>query len=549
MKTIYKFIAIAMTGALMTGCNDLDTEPYGSTITSEQKEAVAEADPDIIEASVNGIMTMFSVYLNGISSSSSTYHNDFGYGSVMLMTDSRGRDLVSQNTGYNWYSNQVRYTDQASTYIMPTYVWNTMYNQIYTANSVLATISADNTDPEDETLMYYYAQALAVRAFDYFILAQIYQYNIVGHESSPCVPLVLDTNSDQLAVDGGGARATVQEVYDQILSDLDRAVNLLESTSVTRASGRTGKAFVSSAVAHGLRARVYLTMHDYAAAATDAQAAISQSDAVPYSIDEISKPTFEDASESSWMWSINVEESDDVVLSGIINFPSHMGSLNYGYASVGAWRACSKILFDNIPDTDVRKGWWLDADGYSPNLSADQAAYIESAGVDDYTQVKFGPYQDEIYTSTNANDIPLMRIEEMYLILAEAQAMSGNPSAGAQTLQSFVRTYRDPAYTLTATSAENVQKAVLFQRRVELWGEGFSWFDLMRLNKGVDRRGAGFQTAYVFNISATDPIMILQIPNAEVQANPNIGEQNPAGTEPDAVEDVVTADVLDEYEW
>ncbi len=549
MKAIYKFAAIAMTGVLMVSCNDLDTEPLGSTITADQKTDVAGANPDIIEASVNSIMTMFSVYLNGISSSSSTYHNDYGYPSVMLMTDSRGRDLVSQNTGYNWYSNQVRFTDQASTYIMPTYVWNTMYNQLYTVNSVLATISPDNEDPDDETLMYYYAQALAVRAFDYFVLAQIYQYNYVGHESSPCVPLVLDTNSEQLAVDGGGPRATVQEVYDQILSDLDRAVNLLESTSVSRPSGRTGKAFVSSAVAHGLRARVYLTMHDYSSAATEAQTAISQSDAVPYSMEEVSVPTFEDSTEPSWMWAVNIEESDNVVLSGIINFPSHMGSLNYGYASVGAWRACSKILFDNIPDTDVRKGWWLDADGYSPNLNEEQAAYIASAGVDDYTQVKFGPYQDEIYTSTNANDIPLMRIEEMYLILAEAQAMSGNPAAGAQTLQTFVSAYRDPAYTLTATSAEQVQKAVLFQRRVELWGEGFSWFDLMRLGKGVDRRGAGFQSAYVFNIPASDPIMILQIPNAEIQANPNIGTQNPAGSEPDAVEDAVTQEVLDEYQW
>ncbi|MCD8291520.1 MAG: RagB/SusD family nutrient uptake outer membrane protein [Prevotella sp.] len=549
MKTFSKIFIASLCGVMFVSCNDLNTEPYGSTITSAQKEEVAAANPDIIEASVNGVMTMFSVYLNGISTSSSTYHNDYGYPSVMLMTDSRGRDLVSQNTGYNWYSNQVRYTDQASTYIMPTYVWNTMYNQIYTANGVLSTISPDNEDPTDETLMYYYAQALAVRAFDYFILAQIYQYNYVGHESSACVPLVLDTNSDELANEGGGDRATVQEVYDQILSDLDRAVNLLESTSVTRPSGREGKAFVSAAVAHGLRARVYLTMHNYSAAVTDAQYAIDNSGATPYSMAEVSVPTFVTSADNSWMWAVNIEETDDVVESGIINFPSHMGSLNYGYASVGAWRAGSEIMIDHIPDTDVRKGWWLDDDGNSPNLNAEQAAYIASAGVDLHTQVKFGPYNDEIYTSNNANDIPLMRIEEMYLILAEAQAMSGNPAAGAQTLQNFVSTYRDPAYTCTATTAENVQKAVLFQRRVELWGEGFSWFDLMRLNKGVDRRGAGFAAAYVFNISASDPIMILQIPNAEIQANSNISQQNPAGTEPNAVEDVITDEVLDEYNW
>ncbi len=546
MKTYKNILLASLFGVALVGCNDLDTEPLAGFVTSEQKEEVANSNPDILEASVNAVMTMFSVYQNALGSS---YHNDYGYPSVMLFTDSRGRDLVGTDIGYNWYGNQVTYEDQGSTYILPNYIWATMYNQLYTANNLLSTISMDGSDPEDDKLMYYYAQGLAVRAFDFFILAQMYQYNYVGHESSPCIVLVLDTNSDELAAQGGGSRATVQETYDQILSDLTRAIDLLERSSVSRPSGRTGKAFVDAAVAHGLRARVYLTMHDYASAVADAQAAINATDATPYSREEVSYPTFVTSDEHSWMWAVNIEETDDVVLSGIVNFASHMGSLNYGYASVGAWRACSKVLFDHIPDTDVRKGWWLNADGYSPNLDAEQAEYIASAGVDDYTQVKFGPYEGEIYTSLNANDVPLMRIEELYLILAEAQAMSGNPSGGAQTLQNFVQTYRDPAFTCSGSSAENVQKAVLFQRRVELWGEGFSWYDLMRLNKGVDRRGAGFQVAYVFNIDPNDPMLILQIPSLETNSNSNIGAQNAAGTEPVAVEDVITSEMEDEYNW
>ena len=62
--------------------------------------------------------------------------------------------------------------------------------------------------------------------------------------------------------------------------------------------------------------------------------------------------------------------------------------------------------------------------------------------------MKFGPYNNVVGQSTNANDIPLMRIEEMYLIKAEAEAMGGNPSAGKSTLNDFVKTYRDPEYTL-----------------------------------------------------------------------------------------------------
>ena len=55
-----------------------------------------------------------------------------------------------------------------------------MYNQIYTANGVVSTI-----DPatEDNSLKYYLAQALSIRAFDYFVLAQMYQHTYKGNES------------------------------------------------------------------------------------------------------------------------------------------------------------------------------------------------------------------------------------------------------------------------------------------------------------------------------------------------------------------------------
>ena len=140
--------------------------------------------------------------------------------------------------------------------------------------------------------------------------------------------------------------------------------------------------------------------------------------------------------------------------------------------------------------------------------------------------MKFAPYLDEIYTSTNANDIPLMRVEEMYLILAEAQAMAGDAAAGAATLQNFVTTYRDPSYVCNAKTAEAVQNAVWMQRRIELWGEGFSYFDIMRLKKGVDRRGAGFQAMYVYNIPAGDPALILRLPQAEIEGNIALKEED-----------------------
>lgn len=528
MKALKKIFALALTTSMLTGCNDLDTEPLGSTITNDQKEKVYAEDPAMLEAGVNSIASMFTQFANTLGDS---YHNDFGYPAVMMCLDARGYDFVSSAIGYNWFSASLKYSDNVKTGAVPYLIWRTMYNQIYTTNTVLSSIDANT---QDETEMYYRAQALAVRAFDYHVLAQLFQFNYVGNESKPCVPIVLDTNTKEIEAAGGSPRATVEAVYTQILSDITSAIDLLENTSVRPSAGRNGKKFVSLATAYGIRARVYLTMQKWNEAAADAQSAINNFSGSPYTATEISKPTFADAGDNAWMWGVIVEEGDDVVATAICNWPSHMGSLNYGYASVGAWRTVSVNLYNSIPDTDPRKGWWLDEEFKSANLSEEQQAYIGAKEVP-YVQVKFAPYKDEIYTSLNANDIPLMRIEEMYLILAEAQAMGGNAGLGAQTLQSFVQTYRDKTYTCTAAGGTDVQKAVHDQRRIEFWGEGLAYFDIMRLGIGVDRRGAGFASNLVFDIEGNDPILIFPIPNTEEEANPLLGENNPTTSVPSPV--------------
>lgn len=536
----YLFIT-ALAGMTLAGCADLDTAPKGNTITADQKAEVVAENPEMVSASVTGITSMFSIYEN-----TSGNHNDFGYPSVMLFTDSRGIDLVGMDVGYNWFSYGLDLNDGALTHTnCNSVIFRTLYNQIYTANSVAGIIDANTDDP---TLQFYLAQALAIRAFDYFNLAQLYQFTYEGNEDAPCVPLITEANADDAAANGA-PRATVGDVYTQIMTDLNKAVDLLRASSFRRADKR----YVSLEVALGLRARVELVMQNWGAAATDAQEVINSGAATPISIEEASKPGFKDMNEKDWLWGIYIAETDRVVTSGIVNWISHMGSLNYGYASVGAWRRINSTLYNLISVSDARKGWWLGPDATSPNLTAEQQDYLTNdAEAPAYTQVKFAPYKDEVYTSTNANDVPLMRVEEMYYILAEAQAMGGNPAQGAATLQSFTQTYRDPAYTCSGASASSVQDAVWVQRRIELWGEGISFFDLMRLRKGVDRPSTGWATMdsnmpqYNFRIldtkaderaaieqvkagkgsSTGEPInaLIFQIPEREVQSNPGISE-------------------------
>ena len=455
-------------------------------------------------------------------------HNDFGFPSLMLTMDSRGTDLVSEYVGYNWFKHALNYSDLASNYIYTAMYWTAMYNQINAANEV---IRAYSERKDDSKFQFYLAQAYAFRAFNYFYLAQLYQQTYVGNEDALCVPIISESNMD-IANTEGCARATVSEVYDFILSDLDQSLHLLQQTEIERPSKR----YVNAEVIYGLRARINMVRGEWQAAAEDAQRIIEAGTATPYTISEVSKPTFNDINHPAWLWGIDTDETDGPVATALCNWPSHMGSFSNGYADVSGWRKVSKSLYNAIPSTDVRKGWFLNGQTTSPNLNDEQQEYVVSLGMPAYTQVKFAPYNNELGTSTNASDIPLMRIEEIYLILAEAQAMMGNTAKAVNTLNTFVTTYRDEAYACNATTAEEVREAVWMQRRIELWGEGHSYFDLMRMKKGVDRRGAGFGADYVYNIPAGDAALIYPIPDREMNSNPNM-IQNPVADQPVPVKD------------
>lgn len=130
-----------------------------------------------------------------------------------------------------------------------------------------------------------------------------------------------------------------------------------------------------------------------------------------------------------------------------------------------------------------------------------------------------------------------MRIEEMYLMLAEAQGAS-DLNKGKQTLNNFVKTYRQQNYNCTAGSFEEFLDQIWFQRRIELWGEGFSYYDMMRFQKPLDRRGGGFDPTTVYNLSPENPVLLFEIITDEAQNNPLIGNVSNGASIPEPVEDI-----------
>ncbi len=114
------------------------------------------------------------------------------------------------------------------------------------------------------------------------------------------------------------------------------------------------------------------------------------------------------------------------------------------------YRKVNSALYDLIPKTDIRKQWFLSPDNKSSLIDNEQiegTSIVEYFGLTPYVNTKFGAYQSIFGNTTNASDWPLMRVEEMYLIKAEAEAMGGNLSGGKSTLENFVRTYPGSFFT------------------------------------------------------------------------------------------------------
>lgn len=521
MKTYNKIWVCALGAAVAVSCSDLDTFPEGGTVTEDQKTEVVENLPGRLQADINALNKIFTEVLP--NTYSDPFHNDFSYPAVCLQSDANGADMVSDDSGYEWFSVGFDYSDRNANYAVPLFTWNFCYKLNKQANDILATIPADT---DNKTLKHYRGQALVNRAFANFTLVQRFQFTYKGNEDKPTIPIVTwDMPADRM---DANPRATNAAVYELIYNDLTQAIADLEGFE------RLNKGAADQSVAYGMRARVNLVMNNWAEAATDAAKAMESYAFL--SFDEVSAPGFNSATAASWMWAGLYDEATITANYRNITWPGHLCSFNMGYTcGQGMYKRINTLTYNTIPDTDVRKGWWIDSNLESPLLdkmtwSGVTGSAISALDISNvkkpfkpYTNVKFAPYRNECGTNVNACDWCIMRAEEMLFIQAEAMAMNGDLAGARALLNSWVQGHRDPSYNCTASSPEAFQNAVWWQRRVELWGEGFAYTDIMRLKKNVVRCSkdgkSSYPDAWAFNIASTDGILLYRFPTRETNAN------------------------------
>ena len=527
MKT-RRYIYIGILAAVVS-CSHMDElTPQGGIVLAEQVQKVNSVIPSRADASFNGMYTRLGAPGSVFGG---TRPDDWGFLMIGFSNDIEAADVVLANSGYNWFSACGNLTSRNADYANPYVRYAAPYNEIAAANEVL---KAYTYSSEDKEVRYKIAQARAVRAFAYLNLAPYFQFGYAaGASDLPCVPLVTETTTNFTE----NPRATVAEIYTLIIEDLTFAIENLEGYV------RSDKSRIDRQVAYGLRARAYLNMEEWSLAAADAAKAAAGY--VPASLEEVSKPFLYDIGEHNWIWGYDMR-SDIALANPYATSSSWLRSFSGdGYAAACQVYACiNSLLYDKIPATDVRKGWWVDASLKSPLLedvtwngvSGPAVAGLEIDNVKmaflPYTNVKFGMYQ--VGGTTNDEDWPFMRVEEMILIQAEGLAKSGKTAEAKVLLENFVQTYRDPSYSVTA-SGRSLEDEIWFQRRIELWGEGFSNSDTRRLNKPLVRFHKGVQSnvpeEFRFNMPADDGWWLMRFTSAEKNTNLAIVD-NSGGTQP-----------------
>lgn len=449
MKSLYKFSFLFILALGFQSCDDnLEIDPQqsidGSTaLASEQN---------------------ISALLLGIYEESG---QDVSFGGDLQII----ADLLGASDEKSWFGTFLapRQLIQKNILVDNTFVsdsWANGYESINQANLILDNL--DIVTSSDDRRNVIEAETKFLRALNYFELVRLWglPYEAGTTNNQPGVPLRVigyEDYSQPLPVE----RATVEEVYALILSDLETAYANLPVTNTI---------FATKYAAQALRARVYLQMQNYAGARDAANDVIANSGARL-------APNFASAFNND---ANSVEDLFDFQVTnqtGDSDFITFYASQDNG--GRGGDIVLNQAYFDLFDSQSDQRA---------------QLTYI-------------GDYGDDLtgkYTNQFAN-IPLIRLAEMYLIRAEGNIMT-NSSVGASPEDDInALRLRSGASTV---SAPLTQEDILLERQLELAFEGFLLHDLKRTQSDVD------------GLPYNDPSLVLPIPQTEMDTN-NLIEQNP----------------------
>ena len=389
------------------------------------------------------------------------------------VVDDANYDAVStltQRNAYTWekdlYSGETAIKD-----------WNVLYKQVFYSNAVLEGLDK-SIQKDSEQGKFLRGWALFCRAFAFYDLVRNFckVYQPITANSDLGIPLRLKSGIDYVQ-----QRASLQESFDQIISDLTEAEKLLP-----RSRPATNLNRPSLPALYALLARIYLDMGSFALAESNADKALEiYSTLIDYNT--ISKS-------SSVPFTVNNEE----LLYNTSQVASY-GEFTGSY--VGTRARIAPDLIALYSSNDLRLNIFF-------AQQSDRTYTIKSG-----------------YVGLGSYPFTGLATDELYLIKSETQARKGLTNQALNTINTLMLKRWNPTATnpakpfqqITANSSSEALDKILLERRKELVWRSLRWFDIKRLNLiganiMLNRKVKGKS----YSLAPNDPRYVFPIPDDEI---------------------------------
>ncbi|GAB3163302.1 RagB/SusD family nutrient uptake outer membrane protein [Telluribacter humicola] len=491
-KSIYKILPMLLLGVGMSSC-ELEEQVYSSIFTDNFYKTGTDAE--------KGLIAVYDA-LTGLYG---------GPAAVMVPAYSADqvypRAVVGRNT-LTLFTVEPTYTTQRSagrTNESPQQIWSSSYSGIEKANWIIAKVPDATMDETRKKQIL--GEAYFLRAFYHWMLTK--NFGDVPVKTEP-------STSEAKAYVGKSPKA---DVYKQIYSDLDQALAAGLPSFPAVEKGRPSKEAVNA-----LYAKAALYNEDWATALEKAESVINSGKykLLPNVLDVYDYRT-EDAARAENIWAFETDPISPGTGHQLVGLtgPSGSAGVDYARTSFGSMFAYQSF-FNSFDPTDKRRQL-LDTTYVN---RAGQVVPQRSITPITTEGVLIKKYRDPVSTTSTIVNIPILRLPDMYLIAAEAEARLNGATPKAYGYINAVRTRAGLPDLQAGLSKEAFIDAVLQERSWEFFAEGDRWYDLTRTDRFLDVIPKATNSVYP-NRPVQPKHKYFPIPQDEVNANPEL-EQNPA---------------------
>lgn len=518
MKTNKIFLLGAAVAVVFASCS-LDQEPGGSSITEKQYQDM----DNVAEGTIHGIYTQLYAYGGA--------HDYFGQRSIDMFSDMCCGDMAMKSQRYGWFT-----TDEyGRTYTRRAYFWTFYYDIIRLCNkgingieTTLPDLEADVAQLNDEEYAsgYYYAQLLTMRGWAYAALQRYFCKPLSWDDISETelsVPIYTEeiTRTDSVL---GAERSTAGAVYTRIEEDLKTAIMYFDKFNKLN-RGNSSKLFVNADVARMTLAYAYLNKGDNPNAYKYATELLDATTAEILPNAEVLTDGFNSIESKSWIWGEKVTVEN---VTGLASFFGQADIYSYSYASAGDVKGIDAGLYSQIDSLnwDIRINWF----------GKYYKAYTQNKqDVSNYQYAPDGKFFSTRSTTLSGDrewlsDNVFMRVEEAYLIAAEAAYRNNDTPNAIKYLTAITdqRVKSDTesqavyeAYKTSLSDVATLAKAIRYNWRVEMWGEGFGLQTFLRWNMPVTLGDNHLRSNKDLS-PQTDRVYVFELPTSETRYNPYI---------------------------